>query len=82
MNAYHIQVIYDAGRWEYSFDGYEMVYASAIFERLDKELHLFSQRIYIYISMLHDRYLYVHIYLKQVIEFNSIIPEENCPHKK
>lgn len=31
MKAYHTQVIYGTGRWEYSFHGYEMVYASAIF---------------------------------------------------
>lgn len=51
MNAYHTQIIYNAGRWEYSFNEYEMVYASDIFERLDKELYLCSQRVYIYIFL-------------------------------
>lgn len=49
MKACHTQVIYDTGRWEYSSHGYEMAYASAIFERLNKkELYLSSQRVYIY----------------------------------
>lgn len=74
IKACHTQVIYDTGRWEYSSHGYEMVYASAIFERLNKkELYLSSQRVYIYISIFHYTYLYVHVYLKQRAEFNSVL---------
>lgn len=59
MKAYHTQVIYDTGRWEYSFNGHAMVYVSAITERLNKkDSYLFSQSVHIYFHIA----LYVFIY--------------------